>query len=329
MGVACILPAHAESPGPANPMSTRTRVIVDNDFGGDPDGLFMLAHFLMSPSIAIPLVIGTHYKDFGAADRFPDKGGVSAAKAQELLCLFARTSRPPVIAGTDRPIGALDSPHTSPASAAIVREAMRDDVSTPLYYAAGGSLTEIALAWLAEPRIGKRLKLVWIGGNEHPDLAKPPPGPGEAEYNFSLDRLAAQVVFNRSDIEIWQIPRNAFRQMLVGLAEIDQLAKAGPLGRYLHNQVAQTEARLAQNLPRFIFTPGETYMLGDTALVTLTALQSPFQPDTSSSSHVLRPTPILDADGSYRANPSGRPMRVYCSIDTNLTWRDFTAKLRR
>jgi purine nucleosidase len=241
--------------------------------------------------------------------------------------LFAK--RPPVIGGTDRPIGMLQSPHTSPASAAIIREAMRDDVTTPLYYAAGGSLTEIALAWLAEPQIGKRLKLVWIGGNEHPDLATPPPGPGEAEYNFSLDRLAVQLVFNRSDIEIWQIPRNAFRQVLVGLAELDQLAKIGPLGRYLHGQVAQTEARLSQNLPRFIFTPGETYMLGDTALVTLTALQSPFQPDTSSSRYVLRPTPVLEADGSYRANPSGRAMRVYSSIDSNLTWRDFTAKLRR
>jgi purine nucleosidase len=70
-------------------------------------------------------------------------------------------------------------------------------------------------------------------------------------------------------------------------------------------------------------------MLGDTALVTLTALQSPFQPDSSSSKYVIKSTPMLALDGSYTENPSGRPMRVYSSIDANLTWRDFTAKIRR
>jgi purine nucleosidase len=301
-------------------------VILDNDFGGDPDGLFLLSHLALSRSVVIPLAIGSHYKDFGAADLIPDKARASIDKAVEMLRFVPKDRHPPLLAGAKGPLG---SGSISAATAAIVREAMREDVTTPLYYAAGGSLTELALAWLAEPKIGKRLTLVWIGGNEHPDLAKPPPGPSEPEYNFSLDRQAAQVVFNSSDIEIWQIPRNAFRQMLVGLAELDQLLKSGPLGRYLRNQVVQTEARLAQNLPSFIFRPGETYMLGDTALVTLTTLHSPFQADASSSDYALRPTPLLETNGSYRANPEGRPMRVYSRIDANLTWRDFVAKLQR
>lgn len=29
----------------------RMRVIIDNDFSGDPDGLFQLAHHLLSPSV--------------------------------------------------------------------------------------------------------------------------------------------------------------------------------------------------------------------------------------------------------------------------------------
>ena len=223
---------------------------------------------------------------------------------------------------------ARDDNRSGAAQSAIIREAMRTDVDTPLFYAAGGSLTEIAAAWLLKPEIGKRLKLVWIGGNEHSDLAKPPAGRGETEYNLSLDRIAAQVIFNQSDIEIWQIPRNAFRQMLVTLSELDELAKSGPLGQYLRDSVVETEKRLAANIPKLIFTPSETYTLGDTALVTLTALQSAFQPDTPTSQYSLRPTPILEADGSYSANPQGRAMRIYSSIDSNLTWRDFTAKLR-
>ena len=34
-------------------VTARMRVIVDNDFGGDPDGLFQLTHLLLSPSVEI------------------------------------------------------------------------------------------------------------------------------------------------------------------------------------------------------------------------------------------------------------------------------------
>jgi hypothetical protein len=36
------------------------RVIVDNDFSGDPDGLFQMAHLLLSPSVDIRGIIGSH-----------------------------------------------------------------------------------------------------------------------------------------------------------------------------------------------------------------------------------------------------------------------------
>ena len=41
-------------------MVARYRVIVDNDFSGDPDDLFQLAHHVLSPSVEIPVVIGSH-----------------------------------------------------------------------------------------------------------------------------------------------------------------------------------------------------------------------------------------------------------------------------
>jgi purine nucleosidase len=40
----------------------RLRVIVDNDFSGDPDGLFQLAHQLWSPSVEVRGIIGSHLK---------------------------------------------------------------------------------------------------------------------------------------------------------------------------------------------------------------------------------------------------------------------------
>ena len=44
----------AVDPGPC----PRIRVITDNDYSGDPDGLVQLAHLLLSPSVDIRAVVG-------------------------------------------------------------------------------------------------------------------------------------------------------------------------------------------------------------------------------------------------------------------------------
>ena len=38
----------------------RFRVISDNDYAGDPDGLYQLAHHALSPSVELRAVIGSH-----------------------------------------------------------------------------------------------------------------------------------------------------------------------------------------------------------------------------------------------------------------------------
>ena len=43
----------------------RMRVIIDNDLGGDPDGLFQLAHHLLSPSVEIRGIIASHLYEQG------------------------------------------------------------------------------------------------------------------------------------------------------------------------------------------------------------------------------------------------------------------------
>jgi purine nucleosidase len=71
---------------------------------------------------------------------------------------------------------------------------------------------------------------------------------------------------------------------------------------------------------------GETYILGDQPLVTLTALQATFHPEPSSSTFITRPVPTINENGSYDDNPKGRPIRVYTHTDVRLTF-DFFAKL--
>ena len=306
--------------------SSLARVIIDNDFAGDPDGLFQLAHHLLSPSVNIPIIVSSHLPPaFGGASSAAD----GLAKAKQLLAVLKAPRTPHLLTGSESSIASRDAWKPSPATAAIVREAMREDTNEPLVYAAGAGLTELALAWLVEPRIGRRLKLVWIGGREHPGVAYPPPGPDEAEFNFSIDPLAARLIFNESDIEIWQVPRDAYRQLLFSSAEMQDLAASGPLGRFLKLQVDEMDSKLAA-IPAFSSMPSsEVIGLGDSALVTLTALLPPIQPDPSSSRYILQPTPRLTSDGTYIARPTGRPMRVYTSIDAGLTIRDMVHKFRR
>lgn len=310
--------AHADHSVPAS-----ARLIVDNDFGGDPDGLFQLAHHLLCPSVDIPIIISSHLPlQFGG----PASASAGVAKVRELLSLLKLAGKYKLQVGAEHSLVSRTAWAPSPASAVIIREALRDDTQVPLVYAAGAGLTELALAWLAEPKIGQRLKLVWIGGREHPGLASPPPGPEEAEFNFAIDPLAAQIIFNESDIEIWQVPRDIYRQMLFTAAEMDRLAASSMLGQFLGQELKAAAAKLA-NIPGLSTLPkSEVYILGDSPLVTLTALMAPIQPDPSSSRYILKPTPHLMLDGTYQERSAGRPMRVYTSIDSGLTIRDMIAK---
>jgi hypothetical protein len=201
---------------------------------------------------------------------------------------------------------------------------MRSDSALPLYYAAGAGLTELANAWRLEPRIASRLTLVWIGGDEYPELAPPPPGRPSAEFNASIDPAAAEIIFRESDIPVWQVPRSTYRKLLFSHAELDRRVRpCGKLGAHLAAKLEEIMAIGTRFQPEGL---GETIVLGDSALVTLTALQSSFSPEPSSSPYVVRPAPQFTADGRYRLNRSGRPIRVYTGLDARLTFEDMIAK---
>lgn len=309
-------------PGARTPAA---RVIIDNDFAGDPDDLYQLIHHLLSPSVEIRAVVGSRLREGDGFYPHDDSATQAAAIARDVLDRIGLEAPGLVVEGSNTPLSSRTAPQQSPALDAILDEALREDTDLPLFYVAGGGLTDIASALIAEPRIAERMTLVWIGGNEHEGLATPPPGGMPIEYNLLIDVLAGQVVFTDSEVEIWQVPRDVYRQCLVSEAELrNQVAATGAVGRYLYDEtVAVAETVTTQGS----FHP-ETYALGDSPLVLLTALRSFFEPDSSSSRHLVMPTPALEADGSYTARPDARPMRVYTQVDTRLMFEDLFLKLR-
>ena len=298
-------------------VKARVRVIIDNDFGGDPDGLFHLAQQLLSPSAEVRgVVCSHHYRDF-----YGSSGNVATAKVQvDGLLGVMQMSNVPIFLGSDSTMTAIDKPLDSEGARMIIAEAMRDD-KRPLYILCGAGLTNIASAYLLEPRIAERIRaVVWIGGVEYPELCRNWLQ-RQREYNQGIDRISAQVVFNHSTLPLWQFPRDVYRQALYSLAELRwRVGQAGPVGEYLM-------ARLDDLLRRAKGQLGEAYVLGDSPLVLATALQSAWESDAASCEYVTRPTPRINDRGFYEDNPEGRPIRVFTRIDTRLMPEDLVAKL--
>jgi purine nucleosidase len=306
------------------PAGPRYRVISDNDYAGDPDGLFQLAHHVLSPSVEMRAVIGSHLAvddPFDPSGRSAANGAAAATRVLELLGL---TDAVPVIAGSELPLTSRTDPQRSPAAEAIVAEAMRTDTDLPLLVVLGAGLTELASAYLLEPAIADRLTAVWIGGPEYLELgAVPPPNALPVEYNLNIDLLAGQVIFD-SAIPLWQVPRNAYRECIASMSElILRVRSRGSIGAHLYQTLVDIHELVAPHG----LNMGEVYVLGDSPLVLLTALQTGFEADPASSSYIELARPHIGSDGGYQSNPAGHPVRVYGGLDVRLMLDDLYAKL--
>lgn len=284
------------------------RVIVDNDFAGDPDGLVALVHQLLAPSAEVRVVSSSFLNPQFPPP--PGQAGGSAAAGRvlaEAAVSQCRPARRPLVAeGAEGALGGIDVPRDSAAARAIVAEALSED-PLPLYCTCGGPLTNVASALLMEPRIAQRMTVVWIGGGGYPQ--------GGWEYNLASDVRAAQVVFNHSSVPLWQVPLPAYRSCQLSVAEMEtQFAAAGPTGRWL--------LEYFQTMKPDWLKLGGTWPMGDSPLVLATALSS------ESSEVVERLAPRIGDDMAYGERAGARQIRVYGRIDLRLLIGDFLARLQ-
>jgi len=247
---------------------THCRVIVDNDYQGDPDGLVALAHHLVSPANRVTAVTSSFLNP-----RFPvaaPRAQDGAALAGELIDVIGDSWRPPVHPGSEYPFGEHSS---SAASAAIIDEARRDD-DLPLYVACGGPLTNVASALRDAPDIASRLTLVWIGGSLDRSAF---------EYNRDTDQAAAAFVLEQPELEIHQFPVETYRRCAYSVAELElDLSGCGRLGNWLWSRFA--------NPPDWIRIGG-VWPLGDSPALLVTALSTEsssatLEPDRQASRHI-------------------------------------------
>lgn len=297
----------------------RSRIMFVNDLSGDVDGLFALAHQILSTSADLRGIVATATSD-------PEETAIRSAElANTVLDLMERGGSVPVHVGASSPMAQDGKPVASAGSQAIIEEAMRTDSDLPLFVAVGGGLTEVASAILLEPRIAGRFTLIWIGGDSNADA-------GPDETNFNIDPLAAQYLFNDTDVAIWQIPRSVYAQCVVSATELQaRVAPYGRIGPWLQDRLHDVTRRYGARL-----NTGETWTMGDNPLVLLTALTD-WAPSSRSLPLLFERTgsspfdeviaPRLNSDGTYTERSEGRTIRRYRSIDTRLLFGDFFAKI--
>lgn len=318
----CLLavPANAQfqSRGP------RTAVLVDNDLCGDFDGLYHLAHQLLCTSSDVRGIVGANLgaqRAWAQSDGQRNNAEISVQKALEVVELCGKTGKVTVKPGAPLPMTDDSTPAVSEGAQLIVDEAKKATPEKPLYLLFGGPLTDVASAWLMDPGISKNVILVWIGGQEY-DFGNPLPaqyqtGSNEVEYNLRLDINAAKVVFNKSDLTIWQIPRDVYRQCLYGVSEIeDKIAPLGELGKYLYESMG------------FLGKMSDAYVLGDSPLCLVSTLTTTFEAGPASSFYVTVPAPRITDDGHYDFSVKGREINVFKTVDTRLMFGDMESRFR-
>jgi inosine-uridine nucleoside N-ribohydrolase len=299
----------------------RARVICDNDYCGDPDGVVQLAHHLLCPSVDVRLVIGSAVM-VGHPEWSETCADESASAARRIAELTGR-SEVTILSGSNQPMRSTTEPMPSPGAAAIVAEAIRDDTELPLFIACGGGLTNVASALVLEPRIAERVIVLWIGGYQRAGN-EAPADPRRGETNTGIDVTATQVIFNESEVELWQVPLEVYRQVLASRAELlVRMQPHGPLGAHLFDMIGQR----VDTFTAYGLRLGETYVLGDSPLVLLTALGGAYDPEPFSSRWTKSPRPRLLDSRVYEANEKGPPVRLFTHIDTRVLLEDFYAKL--
>lgn len=293
------------------PEQKKIRMIVHTDCKNEADDQFALAHHLMTPKFLVKGIVAGHF------DKNPQeygKGKTATASLNEVnkvLDLMGLTGQYPVWKGSEIPLVDERTPQPSEGAEFIIQEAMKED-PRPLFAAFQGAITDLASAILMKPEICSRMTAIWIGGGDYPT--------GRPEFNLEQDIAAANVVF-RSQMPLWQVPMNVYKQVSVSLAELQLYVKPhGKIGDYLFQQMVDFNLKKGEDAH---WPHGEIWGLGDSPTIGLLLAEA-----ERIDLYDMIPAPCVDYETEkYIHGQGNREIRVYKDANARMTLADFFAKL--
>lgn len=284
------------------PEEKKVRVIVNTDAKNEVDDQFAIVHALLSESFDLRGIIPAHFGEEKSARSQKD----SYDETMRVLDKMNMVGHVRVENGASHALLNETEPVDSLGARLIIEEAMKDD-ERPLYIAFLGPLTDMASALLLEPAIAnKNITVIWIGGRDWPA--------GGWEYNLKNDVHGANVVF-KSNVQLWQVPRNVYRMMPVTNAELwTRVRPYGEIGKYLAENVVEFNNEWTSR-------PREHRILGDSPAIGIIIFND-------CGEWEWKPAPEFDENMNYVHSGKNRPIKVYKNIDSRFILEDFYAKLK-
>jgi len=287
------------------PEEKKIRVITNTDAKNEADDQFAIVQTLLSPRFDNVGFIAAHF----GTNRVKDSMEQSYKELETLFDLMGFEKQGNLYRGASHGLPDKTTPVDSKGARLIIKEAMKDD-KRPLYITFMGPITDLASAYLIEPRIAGRLTAIWIGGGRYPS--------GGVEFNLGNDVHAANVVF-ASGINLWQVPKNVYEMMPVSLAELEyRVRPQGKIGAYLCDQLQKHSEE--EGPRKSAFRTGETWVLGDNPSVGLMLYEHRFE-------YTMIPAPVVTQEMAYLHTGLNPAIRVYNHIDSRLILEDMYAKL--
>jgi len=269
-----------------------TKIIIDSDAKNEIDDQYAITYAVLSGKFDIIGFTATHYGKPGSMEDSYDE-------IVHVLNLIKRDSHYPVYRGAANSIPDKHTPVDSPAARFIIKKAL-NGTGSQINIVSIGAITNLASAYLMEPAIKDRVKVIWLAGRAWPK--------GGLFFNNRNDILAAQVVFD-SGMDLTLIPAVGTADKLkITLKDRKFIKGRREIGEYLWKLY-----RKRLGLPKSIY---------DVAAIALLAVPEYCKVQTV-------PRPALLMDGTYDHKNSKGEMKVMTDIDAHSVRQDFFETLNR
>ena len=278
------------------PPAGKLRVIIDTDAACEVDDQYALALALLSPErFQIEGIVAAHFGDAGG----PQGIDKSLAEIQRVLAAAGHSGKYPVKRGSP-PFRYSQVPEPSPGVDLIIERALDPDESEPLWVISLGACTDLAVAWLQEPRIKDHVVAFWHGRTRWPEKC----------WNFNAynDLKAVRILFQS---ELPLILFDTGTHLTCPMEECrERIRPHGELGRYLHD--IRLRGKGFQAATKGFFDLGDVAAVVDPSLVEFEVV----------------PAPSVNWDMLYdHSKTHGKKVRIY-SVDRDRTFNLLEKQLK-
>ena len=284
----------------------RKAVVLTTDIGAEVDDQWTLAHMALSPEIDLKGIVTTHAPNLGAP-----AAETAATYANELVSKLPEKSRPPVLAGSSKPLPGGDKPLPNAGVDFLIEQARGRTADNRLTVVVLGAATDVASALLTDPTWADRVTLLAMGFNGYPQ--------GGDHWNVKNDPIA------------WRILLDSRAPIVVGDAEITKrLLRMTP--DRVHTLLAMLPDPAPLLMNRFDAWIGQNAKTAQDE--TGSAIVWPIW-DEVTTAYLLglakaetRPRPRLRDDLTFDLDRPKGTIEWITSIDEAKLWPDLVAKIK-